>query len=114
MNDAVDAGDDVLDLLKLGEIGRHEIGAGRKIVGRADIAPADVGIDAGEHLTQTRADAARGSGDKNFTHGGLFFYRRGAPGIRNSYRSFIMAGARAAHDLAGFGVSARAGTRSAI
>ena len=68
MHDAVDAGDDLLDRAQLGEIGRHEFLVGREIVRLADVAPADVRIDALQQLAQARADAAGRAGNQNFFH----------------------------------------------
>ena len=59
MHDAVDAVDEFFDLGEIGEIGLHESLVARHVGGRANIAPAQVRIDAVKKLAQPGADAAR-------------------------------------------------------
>ena len=75
MHDAVDAGDRLLDLRHIGEIGLHEFLVGAQVGRLLDVADADLRIDALQKLAQPRADVARGSGDQNFFHAGLFGFR---------------------------------------
>ena len=76
MHDAVDAGDRLLDLRHVGEIGLHEVLVGAQIGRLLDVADADLRIDALQQLAQPRADVARGSGDQNFFHAALFGCKR--------------------------------------
>ena len=68
MHDAVDAGGDFFHRGEIGEVGGDEILVGGKIGGLAQVAPADVRINAAQKLAQARAEAARGSGNENFLH----------------------------------------------
>src|SRR5581483_3254988 len=70
MGDAVDAGDDRLDLGVVGEVGGDELLVCRQIGGPADIAPADARVDAFQQFAQPRADLAGRAGDKDVTHSG--------------------------------------------
>ena len=68
MDDAVDAVDELFDLGEIGEIGLHEGLVAGHIGRRANIAPAQVRIDAVEQLAQPRADAARRARHQNCLH----------------------------------------------
>ena len=67
MHDAVDAGGDALDLGVVGEVGGHEVFIVGEAVRLADVTPAGWRIDTFKQLAQARADAARGSGDEDFS-----------------------------------------------
>ena len=62
MHDAIDVFDDLFDLREIGEIGFHELGAGREIRGPREVAPANLRINAGEKLAETGADATGRAG----------------------------------------------------
>ena len=68
MDDAVDAVDELFDLGEIGEIGLHEGLVACHIGRRANIAPAQVWIDAVEKLAQPRADATRRARHQNCLH----------------------------------------------
>jgi hypothetical protein len=70
MHDAVDAGDHLLDLRQVGEIGRNELLVGREIAGPLDVAEPQAWIDALEQATKPAANAAGGSRDENGVHVG--------------------------------------------
>src|SRR5262249_46243385 len=68
MNDTLDAGDRLLDLREIGEIGGDKVIAGGKIRGLADIARPKMRIDAAQNLAQSRADIAGSAGNENVLH----------------------------------------------
>src|SRR5262249_50388160 len=68
MNDALHAGDRLLDLRQISEIGRNEVIAGGEVRGLADIARPKMRINAAQNLAQSRADIAGGADNKNVLH----------------------------------------------
>src|ERR1700688_2368650 len=79
MYDALDTGNDFLDLRQIGEVGGHEFLVRDQIVRLADVAPTGARVDALEQLAQARADAACGSGDENFFHRSLLMITTAVP-----------------------------------
>src|ERR1700758_799406 len=71
MRDAFHAGDRFFDLREIGQIGGNEIVVGGEIGRVADIARANVRVDAGQDFAQSRADIVGGAGNENFLHRSL-------------------------------------------
>src|SRR4029077_9892248 len=76
MDDAVDALDQLFDLGEVGEIGLDERLAFCQTGRRADVAPANIRIDAVEQLAQPRTDATRCARHQNCLHDALDFFAK--------------------------------------
>src|ERR1700746_3469300 len=71
MNDALHAGDSLLDLREIGEVGGDKVISGGKVRGLADIARPKMRIDPAQNLAQPCADIAGGTSNENVLHHSL-------------------------------------------